>query len=71
MKINDNNLSEEELVRVYANNIRSRVMQLKASIQHHQSANKQHYWIITKGSISAHGSTPSEALTKFEEKLQR
>lgn len=71
MKINDRNLSEEELVRVYANDIRSRVVQLKASIQHHISANKQHYWIVARDNISAHGSTPSEALSRFEEKLQR
>lgn len=61
--------ADEDAVREYANDIRKRLNKNDASIRHHITANKQHYWLVVRGNISAHGKTPGEALDNFEKKL--
>jgi mannose-6-phosphate isomerase-like protein (cupin superfamily) len=63
-------LTDEDMVRMYANEIRRRLVKTGASIKHHLTRDNHHYWLVTKGDLIAHGTTPSEALDNFEKKLK-
>lgn len=65
-----NGMAEEDMVREYANFIRKRLIKNKAVIRRHTTQQNQHFWLVIKGSVSAHGKTPGEALDSLERKLK-
>lgn len=65
------NLLNDDIIREYANEIRKRLVRNRATIRHHVASDKQHFWIVSREDISAHGRTPGEALDSFEEKIRQ
>lgn len=62
--------AEDDIVREYANDIRKRLIRNNATIRRHTTALNQHFWLVNKGNISAHGKTPGEALDRLELKIK-
>lgn len=63
------NISDEEAIRIYANDIRKRLIKDNATIRHHKTSKNQHMWLASRGKIVGHGLTPAEALDKLERQL--